>query len=182
MNITGIIFYLARAATLALVVGFLWSLYMVLLKKKSIKTKDFAIGLLKVCYLTALIQITVIRDYGSFFDLSDNIYSADYIQYIPFATMKRAFNYSVWEFVYHVVGNIAWFLPFGVLYAKSNKLLKVTICGFGLSLGIELLQLVFNTGVSDVDDVITNTLGAVIGYILYVAYKKIFCKQHTVVR
>ncbi len=166
MNISVILFYLIRAVTLAIAVGALWSAYSIIIKKKSPKNKEFVLGLITVCYLTALIQITVIRDYGGFFDFSDNVYSSQSVQYIPFKTMLRAYRYSVWEFTYHVVGNIAWFLPFGMLFSRRHGFIKVAAGGFFLSLSIELLQLIFNTGVSDIDDLITNTVGAVIGYII----------------
>ncbi|GAQ02491.1 antibiotic resistance protein VanZ [Companilactobacillus farciminis] len=39
--------------------------------------------------------------------------------------------------------------------------------GAMISVSIEALQFVLNTGVTDIDDVIFNTLGAVVGYLLY---------------
>lgn len=43
----------------------------------------------------------------------------------------------------------------------------VTALGFGLSLLVESIQLVFKVGCFDVDDLILNTLGAAIGYMLF---------------
>ena len=44
------------------------------------------------------------------------------------------------------------------------------------SLAIELNQLL-NNRITDVDDLFTNTLGAIIGYFLYRAFKMIFKRE-----
>ena len=43
---------------------------------------------------------------------------------------------------------------------------------FGLSLAIELIQLVSKVGSFDVDDLMLNTLGGVLGYLTFLCYKK----------
>lgn len=68
--------------------------------------------------------------------------------------------------------NVLVFLPIGVLlpiFARVDSALRVLICGFLLSLTMELLQLVNAvTGhgghIADVNDLLANTLGAVLGY------------------
>lgn len=63
--------------------------------------------------------------------------------------------------------NVILFLPLGVflplLWEKGRSGKAVLLAGFGLSLCIELLQL-FNSRATDVNDLITNTLGALLGY------------------
>jgi glycopeptide antibiotics resistance protein len=63
------------------------------------------------------------------------------------------------------------FIPLGVIwpfvYRELNTAWKAFLAGFGVSLCIELLQLPFYTRVSDVDDLILNTVGFMIGYLLY---------------
>lgn len=41
-----------------------------------------------------------------------------------------------------------------------------------LSIGIETLQFLLMTGVSDIDDVFFNTCGAILGYLIYILFKK----------
>lgn len=48
------------------------------------------------------------------------------------------------------------------------------ICVSGLSLVFEVTQYIFAIGASDITDVIDNTLGAVIGILLYLGMKKIW--------
>lgn len=53
------------------------------------------------------------------------------------------------------------------------KFYHIVIYGALISLSIETLQFFLATGVSDIDDVITNTIGAIVGYILYRAVHSI---------
>ncbi|MEH7416137.1 VanZ family protein [Neobacillus drentensis] len=69
----------------------------------------------------------------------------------------------------NLVGNIIGFAPFGfilpLLSKRYQKLSTVTITTFILSLTFEFIQLVFEFGSFDVDDLILNTLGGILGYI-----------------
>ncbi|MEH7093677.1 VanZ family protein [Neobacillus vireti] len=69
----------------------------------------------------------------------------------------------------NLVGNVIGFAPFGfilpLLSKRFQKLSKVTIATLLLSLTFELIQLVFEFGSFDVDDLILNTLGGMLGYI-----------------
>lgn len=74
--------------------------------------------------------------------------------------------------------NILLFMPFGFLLPTiwpQFRKMKNTVCaGFFFSLAIELNQLL-NNRITDVDDLFTNTLGAIIGYVLYkVLYTALF--------
>ncbi len=79
-----------------------------------------------------------------------------------------------------VLLNLFAFIPLG-LFLKLLKLkFKTTVLlGFGYSLALELLQLAFGIGITDITDLITNTLGAVIGALLYVILSKTFKKTDT---
>jgi len=69
----------------------------------------------------------------------------------------------------NLAGNIIGFVPFGfilpLLAKKFQKLSTVAFATFCLSLTFELLQLVFEFGSFDVDDLILNTIGGILGYI-----------------
>jgi glycopeptide antibiotics resistance protein len=69
----------------------------------------------------------------------------------------------------NLAGNIIGFMPFGfilpLLAKKFQKLSTVTITTFCLSLTFELLQLIFEFGSFDVDDLILNTVGGILGFI-----------------
>ena len=115
-------------------------------------------------YLLVLFRITVFRS-GWY---ANDFFSGE-IDLIPFQSIfGYLFDGRWFDFVYLFFGNILWFVPFGVyLSTKGQKLRWVTLWTFLLSLSIELLQFVFSSGYSDVEDLILNTLGGMVGYFLY---------------
>ena len=67
----------------------------------------------------------------------------------------------------NVVGNVALFaLPSALLWSLGWPLRRTVLAGFFLSLGIELLQLVVPGRTTATVDVLCNTLGAAIGWLL----------------
>lgn len=77
----------------------------------------------------------------------------------------------------NIFGNIIAFIPFGIYlpYTSESKLgfISTVLYTFSLSLTIELVQLITKVGSCDVDDIILNALGGVIGYILWYIYTKL---------
>lgn len=94
--------------------------------------------------------------------------------FIPFKTIYQylfsATNLSFSIRIQNLAGNIIGFIPFGflmpLLSRKFLNLKVITLTTFCLSLVYELTQLVFRFGSFDVDDLILNTLGGVVGYLL----------------
>lgn len=93
----------------------------------------------------------------------------------PFMEIHRYVEYKdyfTWEnLVTNLAGNILVFSPMGILIPifreKKMGLWYIGGVSFLLSLFIETVQLIFRVGVFDVDDLIMNTLGGMIGYIGY---------------
>lgn len=80
------------------------------------------------------------------------------------------------QLVTEIIGNIAMFVPVGFLCAvifANKKILPVMLSGFAFSLCIELCQLIFHKGSFELDDLFNNTLGAIIGFLLYLLIRKI---------
>jgi glycopeptide antibiotics resistance protein len=71
-------------------------------------------------------------------------------------------------FLVNVVGNILAFMPFGfclpIISLKETKLYRVFFWTFGFSVAIETIQLFYKIGIFDVDDIILNTFGGILGY------------------
>ena len=94
--------------------------------------------------------------------------------FIPFKTIYQylfsATNLSFSIRIQNLAGNIIGFIPFGflmpLLSRKFLNLKVITLTTFCLSLVYELTQLVFRFGSFDVDDLILNTLGGVVGYLI----------------
>ncbi|MCO6394942.1 MULTISPECIES: VanZ family protein [Corynebacterium] len=61
-------------------------------------------------------------------------------------------------------GNIAFFIPVGVLaYVAFRDARWAVLFGFGLSLAVETGQYIFSLGYSDIDDLLMNTVGTLVG-------------------
>ena len=75
------------------------------------------------------------------------------------------------DLLLNVIGNVAMFIPSGIvlpiIYKRLDSFVKVILAGGGISLGIEIIQLPFSVRVSDVDDLILNTIGVIMGYGIY---------------
>lgn len=75
------------------------------------------------------------------------------------------------EAIINIIGNICLFIPTGILlpilFRQLDSFPKVLLAGAGLSLAIEIIQLLLPNSVTDIDDLILNTLGVVIGYGIY---------------
>lgn len=76
--------------------------------------------------------------------------------------------YDGWQM--NIIGNITMFIPVGIVlpicYPKLNNIGKTALVGALSSLVIEITQLPFYERCSDVDDLILNTTGVVIGALI----------------
>jgi len=91
--------------------------------------------------------------------------------------LKYLLDYLIMgEAVLNTVGNIAMFFPIGIIwpsvFGALNTHKKVIAAGVGFSLCIEILQLPFFDRVTDIDDLILNSLGFLMGYGIFLLMKK----------
>jgi len=70
-----------------------------------------------------------------------------------------------------VIGNLVMLLPLGIyiplLFPEISGFFRVFVICLLVSVSIELMQLITSVRSTDIDDVILNTSGAVVGYIIY---------------
>ena len=92
-----------------------------------------------------------------------------------FREIKR-FIYNVnilgWKAVIvNVIGNVVAFMPFGYFIPRISKthigVFSVVLFSFEFSMLAEFLQLITKLGCFDVDDLLMNTIGGLLGYICY---------------
>ncbi len=105
----------------------------------------------------------------------------DKVNLVPFREIQRFI--IKWKTVgavsalLNTLGNVIGFIPYGIfipiLFRRTDGFLKLLLIGFLTSLTIETIQLMFDVGVFDVDDLMLNTLGTILGYGLYRSVKKI---------
>ncbi len=83
---------------------------------------------------------------------------------------------SVYYLGTNILGNILLFTPLGfflpLLWNKFKKFSKVILAGVLVSLLIECSQLFLCRG-TDIDDLILNTLGTMLGYLFFVIFRKL---------
>lgn len=100
---------------------------------------------------------------------------------IPFKEIIRFIKYrkqlGTVAVLTNIGGNIVGFMPFGfilpILSPKTRGIFRILILTFDLSLCIEMIQLVSKVGCCDVDDMILNTLGGVLGYIAFYIFNAV---------
>lgn len=105
------------------------------------------------------------------------------INLVPLWSIK-AIRDGYIETLYEKIYNVLFFVPYGALiglwfrtpseggthedraYSFWNSLKKSTVIGFMTSACIEIIQLITRTGTCEIDDVICNTVGCVVGAII----------------
>lgn len=153
-------------------------------KKKGIKTSQWhEIGLvLFAIFLVGLASQTIIPKIefgvGGLNIVNHNLESK--INLMPgqvfVDTWRECVINGYWNYlIINFIGNICMFVPIGFcipLLWNGMLFWKTTLIGLGTSLFIELCQIPQVRG-SDVDDLWLNTLGVVIGYVLFQGFKRL---------
>ncbi|MGN0439064.1 MAG: VanZ family protein [Lachnospiraceae bacterium] len=123
-------------------------------------------------YMLALVYFLLLSD--GFGRLS--VYEEYHYNLIPFREIKRFILYwkaidNIFLVVMNLFGNVLAFIPFGALIRwvinRSVKWYQVVGYTFLLSLSVEILQLIAKVGVFDIDDLILNTFGGLVGFWIY---------------
>ena len=95
---------------------------------------------------------------------------------MPFVEIRRFWkyrdqlgNFAVFS---NIFGNVIGFLPWGfilpIIFRRMDRAFLIFLSGFLLSLIVEVIQLISKVGCFDVDDILLNTIGGVLGYIVFV--------------
>ena len=102
----------------------------------------------------------------------------------PFLEIKRYIN----NFdklgmitVINLGGNVLAFMPFGffrpIIGRRKNSFFRTLIQGCVFSCVVEIIQLLTNVGSFDVDEIILNTFGVFLGYIVFILWKFIIWRR-----
>lgn len=166
-------------ASIALPIVIVWRLFR--WKKRGFQLKEtiHELGvLLFVMVLVALFSQTIIPKFGV-----EQTASAS-VNLDLFRVVKETYNAIIylgfWEpFYINFLGNIILFIPIGfllpLLFRRLVRFPLTILAGLCISIFIEVMQLPQNRS-SDVDDLWLNTLGAFIGYLVYLFVLKGFPK------
>nr|WP_283809070.1 VanZ family protein [Tumebacillus amylolyticus] len=114
--------------------------------------------------------------YVTFFPLTIRVSTLRHVNLIPFVEMKWLL-YRPIVAVMNLGGNVVMFAPLGFFLPllggrRFQSFVKTTGAGLLLSVGIEFLQYLTGAREADIDDVMLNTLGAALGYWLYLLWQR----------
>lgn len=101
---------------------------------------------------------------------------------IPFNEISRSIHGLSTHDLINVIGNIALFIPLGIFLIlmsshKQISFIRVLIVSLALSLSLECAQVIFLIGSFDVDDLILNVTGAMLGFVILKVF--MLCKGNT---
>lgn len=97
--------------------------------------------------------------------------------WVPFKTIKAYMlgRYGLMKAGLNLVGNVVLLVPVGFLAGCIHPNItwrqSLTV-GLTVSSGIEIVQHVFRLGIFDVDDIILNTLGVLVGHVIFIRFAK----------
>ncbi len=94
---------------------------------------------------------------------------------VPFLEIKRFWQnrklIGHFAVFINLAGNVLAFVPFGfflpMLGSHARGLFRMGLFSFEFSLLVETIQLVSKVGSFDVDDLMLNTLGGILGYVIF---------------
>ena len=160
---------------LSVILLYSWVIYVALRRKQDnffqvLIWSSFFVYVFFVLQLTGyFILFKEVSSHGWWDKMNHRIETHDHVNFTLFNTINR---YSTFD--KQVVGNFIMLFPLGIylplLYKKLRKLsgfFAVLLISFFVCVGIELLQLATNYRSTDVDDIMLNTMGACLGFIVY---------------
>ena len=152
------------------------------------KALKIFLGAALAVYVLALAYILFLRNRGNIYDQAQPLseYAKHAVNLIPFETINgfwralRENRINTDIALFNIFGNIALFVPFGFLIPclekKLRALWKCAAVSFFVIFAAEILQLIFKVGSFDVDDIILNLIGVIIGYAVYKIASAIYKK------
>lgn len=137
---------------------------------KSRRRVRFLGKILFIIYIIFLLYFLIFSDwYGRTGEMSNYHYNLTL-----FKEIKRFWEYrdelGAFAVYTNLAGNVLIFVPFGFFLPMASKyrsFFNTLFYSFGLSLCVETFQLFTRVGSFDVDDLLLNTIGGLVGFILF---------------
>lgn len=153
--------------------------------KKHVNWWKELISFLFAVYICMVVTVTLFPLPMGFPSSAENLSRS--VNIIPFASIFKDIGqigtaydgdvlFMIGLIVRNVGGNILLLMPLGFLapniWDKYKKIKNTILLGFAISVSIELLQLIESLfsgwgRITDIDDVICNVLGSIVGYSIY---------------
>jgi glycopeptide antibiotics resistance protein len=152
------------------------------LTKKRLKRAGWLLFYLYIILLSYFLFFS--EHYGRGYAVENYRYNLQFFKEIErFILYREQLGFE--SFIVNILGNILAFAPFGFLlpliHKRYRRFFKIMFLSLLFSLTVEAIQLYLKVGIFDVDDLLLNTLGGLLGYLVFsichVFYRSLDHKQ-----
>lgn len=156
-------FSFAHSMVIMLILQCLYFGGMMLLKdgRKRLNKRVVFCGVLLTFYVSQVIGITLLNRGAE----PQTVYNSQVFEVYETALAGNS------VFMTQLLGNIVMFVPLGILLPicvrRTDGFFRMLLIVFGCSLAIEETQLLTHTGIFELVDLINNTVGGMLGYVVY---------------
>jgi len=142
-------------------------------KVKNMKKSNIITYMMFIIYILLIIRIILFKDIPLnkiFMMMGMEKRTINIVPLYSVIKMIIDANVSSQQVFKNIVGNIAIFVPMGIflpLLFKETGLKVIVIKGIFISCTFEILQFIFAIGNTDIDDIILNLLGLMLGWFIF---------------
>ena len=139
--------------------------------------------LLKTTYRILIIPYTILLLYFMFLGFGREVMSINIVRLTPLASTIQFVENSLFlkDILINIIGNFLMFLPFGFLawiFPKFYDFKTLILSFLFVLIIVEALQYFTRLGVLDIDDIILNSIGMSLGFLLMNFLERIFVVRH----
>ena len=129
--------------------------------------RRFSLGYLPLCAFLFILQFFLLRTFGNIFVTANSVPFRGEIYCLWYYAKTGTLSFST---ALHSAGNVLYFTSLSLALCgtvRRRPVLWGTLVPVALSVFVESFQLLTKSGDADVDDIILNTLGAVLGVLIF---------------
>ncbi len=138
------------------------------------KIQSFFLYSMFIFYVILFLSIIVFKYVSPLELLSNNRPDYRSTNLVPFRTIRSYLtgnaDISRTVILNNVLGNIGLFIPLGIylqLFKRNKRIPASFLTILIISLSVEIIQFIFAIGAADVDDILLNCMGGIIGILCY---------------
>ena len=172
IEVISLLKYTWPTVVMAVIIAVLLRITDLIVNKKKFVLHEELLKLSFIIYILCLFYVVTFQDVG---------WSSH--NFVPFKEIFR-YDFGSGLFYKNIFGNMLLFVPYGIFIAKYVDLKQpfvVLMISFITSLSIEVIQFLIGR-VFDVDDIILNVAGCLLGYALFRLFQKFSTKLPNVLK
>lgn len=148
-----------------------------LLRKKVPLLRQIAYFIFVVCVLVILTPTVFTTIFNNLMGGGGIAAERRFLNIIPFSFITESWSMSATKKFTQELANVIMFMPqgfiFPIAFKKGRRLWKTAICMMSFSFLIEFVQYFIGRS-ADIDDIILNTFGGVLGYLVFYIFSRLF--------